>query len=160
MADFTINSLATGALNNVDNFVKSNDAGVLNKVDFETLKESVIGDELHTYTYDRVNISTDNFSGYIDFYGCGRVISFRARLAALTTITKNTELTLATLTGNNFTRYAATLRQYKYGFAAEGATFKGCIEFSINNDAVVLRSPDVALAVNDVIYVSGEYIKH
>ena len=34
MADFTINSLATGAWNNVDNFVKSNDAGVLNKVDF------------------------------------------------------------------------------------------------------------------------------
>lgn len=159
MADFTINSLAASAASDSDTFVKSNDAGVLNKISYSTLKESIVGDDLHSYTYDRVSINTSNFNGYIDFYGCGRIVTFRARITVVTSIAKNTDFTLATLSNIVSARYSTAIRQYRYGYNTSGATFKGCVEFSVNVNDVILRSPDAALAANDVVYISGAYIK-
>lgn len=157
MATFTINSLQGGTLAATDTFLKSDTEGVLTKVTLADLENELLGDELRTYTYKRVNISTADFSGYIDLYSCGKIASFRVRLTAVRTVTRNTEVTVATLSGDT-AAFITTIRQYSYGYASAGATFKGAIEFSINGSEVILRNPDTALDANDVAYISGAYI--
>lgn len=63
MANFTINSLSTGTLNNNDNFLTSDSSGALTKVAFSDIKQDIVSE---TITPEKiVNNFTTTESGYV-----------------------------------------------------------------------------------------------